>query len=97
MTRKLLRFVHRLADDPRLNLLAGLVLLVTGFLESVALLFEGALRIPIGAHHGIAVFSFLQVMKALPDTLRALKFVEDGEEVLTSDAAAGAAHPKHAA
>jgi hypothetical protein len=92
MNRAILRFVHRVADDPRLNLCSGIILLLTGLLETAALVVEDALGMPIGAHHGVALFGFLQVIKALPDTMRGLKFVEEGEESLLGDASGGAAN-----
>jgi hypothetical protein len=96
MKRSILRLVHRVADDPRLNLCAGLILLATGLLESVALIMEDVLEMPIGAHHGIALFGFLQVIKALPDTMKGLKFVEEGEEMLLNGAPAHNAHSARA-
>jgi hypothetical protein len=92
MKRTILRLVHRVANDPRLNLWAGLILLATGLLESIALIMEDVLEMPIGAHHGIAFFGFLQVIKALPDTMKGLKFVEESEELRNGDVPAGNAH-----
>lgn len=71
--------LHRIAHHPLLNLTSGLILLFTGLLEAVAMLFEGLLSIPLGAHHGIAFFGFLQMIKALPDVMKGLRFVDDGE------------------
>ncbi|MEX2185195.1 MAG: hypothetical protein WD875_00305 [Pirellulales bacterium] len=74
-----LQTLHRIAHHPALNLLAGLILLVTGLLEVLATTVEGLFDFPLGAHHGIVVFGFLQMIKALPDVMKGVKFVDDGE------------------
>jgi hypothetical protein len=80
----------RTAESPTLNLLAGAILLVTGLLESFATMFEGLFGFQIGAHHGIAIFGFLQLLKAFPDTFKGLKLVEEGEKSLARTASVGA-------
>jgi hypothetical protein len=79
-----LAFVHRLANNPLLNLASGLILLLCGALESLAIVCEGVLEIPIGAHHGIIFFGLVQMLKALPDTMKALRFVDDGDRGLVA-------------
>ncbi|MDX1929750.1 MAG: hypothetical protein SFV81_24705 [Pirellulaceae bacterium] len=79
MKRNWLAILHKFAQSPLLNFLSGLILLVTGMLECVATLVESWYRIPIGAHHGIAIFGFLQMIRALPDTMKGLGFIEAGE------------------
>jgi hypothetical protein len=79
MKRNWLPALHRVAQSPLLNFFSGLILLVTGMLECVATLVEGWYEIPIGSHHGIAIFGFLQMIRALPDAMKGLGFIEAGE------------------
>jgi hypothetical protein len=85
-----LNTLHRVAHHPGLNLLAGLILLLTGLLEVLATMIEGLFDFPLGAHHGIVVFGFLQMIKAIPDVMKGIKFVDDGEAVI----APGASTPR---
>ena len=80
--------IHRIAHHPALNFTAGVILLITGLLESLAAIFEDLLQIPLGAHHGIAVFGFLQMVKCLPDMMKGMHFVDDGEFARVPSAAA---------
>jgi hypothetical protein len=77
-----LHSLHRIAHHPILNLLAGFILLLTGVLEALAMVVEGMFDFPLATHHGVMVFGFLHMIKALPDVLKGIKFVDDGEEGL---------------
>jgi hypothetical protein len=76
--------MHRIAHHPVLNLLAGMILLLTGVLEALAMIVEGMFDFPISSHHGVMVFGFLHMIKALPDVLKGVKFVDDGEQELSA-------------
>lgn len=88
--RETIAALHRVAHHPVLNLLAGMILLLTGVLEALATIVEGLFDFPLGMHHGVIVFGFLQMIKALPDVLKGVKFVDDGEEALYPSVAGGA-------
>lgn len=75
------RLLHRIADSPWLNIFAGAILLISGMLEMADTMAVAVLGTPLGAEHGLAVFGALQMLKALPDALKGLKFVEEGEDV----------------
>lgn len=77
-----LRSLHRIAHHPILNMLAGFILLLTGVLEALAMVVEGLFDFPISSTHGVVIFGFLHMIKALPDVLKGVKFVDDGEEGL---------------
>ena len=77
-----LHSLHRIAHHPILNLLAGCILLLTGVLEALAMVVEGMFDFPISSSHGVVIFGFLHMIKALPDVLKGVKFVDDGEESL---------------
>ncbi len=76
-------FVHKFATNPHLNLVSGFILLFCGALETFASLTEDLIWTPFGIHHGIAFYGFIQMLKALPDTMKALRMVDDGDIGLT--------------
>ncbi|RIK84796.1 MAG: hypothetical protein DCC68_00465 [Planctomycetota bacterium] len=82
LRRETLNALHRVAHHPVLNLLAGLILLLTGMLEALATIVKGMFDLPLGVHHGAILFGFLQMIKALPDVMKGVRFVDDGEEGL---------------
>lgn len=96
MKRYLLRALHRVAHSPSLNLLAGIVLLSAGILECFEGLSEDLLGVRFGVHHGLVVFGLLHVLKTLPDVMKGLKFVEDGEKVFRPDAKTSASQSGNA-
>jgi len=63
----------KIIHSPFLNLVSGLILLVTASYET----FEKFDDYSIGVHHGILVFSFIQILKSLPEILHGLKSVEE--------------------
>lgn len=60
----MIRLITRIAHHPYLNLLSGLVLLITASHEILISLEEG-----IGTHHGIAIFGAVQIIKSLPELM----------------------------
>ena len=65
-----------------LNLCSGFILLLSGALEGLASIAEGVFDVPFRLHHGIALFGFIEMIKALPDVMKGLKFIDDGEKTL---------------
>lgn len=85
MRRSLIRaffFAHHFATKPILNLIAGVILFCSGLSEMLEGLTDWTCTQYLGAHHGVFVFGILQVIKALPETMRGLRFIDDGEGVL---------------
>ena len=64
-------FLRSFANNVYVNLSSGLILLITAGYEIVASMGEGE----IGAHHGVAVFATLQIIKTLPH------FVHGAEQI----------------
>jgi hypothetical protein len=90
-------FLHRLASSSYLNFGSGLILLLCGALESFAILTEEMLGISIGAHHGIAFFGAIQMLKALPDFMKGVRFIDDGDRNLIAKMEeSGKDHAAHA-
>lgn len=59
----MMRLLARFAENPCVNLLAGVILLVTAGIEIVQNLEQDV----IGVHHGVAVFAGLQILRVLPE------------------------------
>lgn len=55
--------LEKITQSPYLNLLSGLVLLVTSAYET----WHTIDHFSIGAHHGVLVFSVIQILKTLPE------------------------------
>lgn len=70
--------LRRVTESPALNLGAGLILCCSGLAETFRELSElGEWR--FGAHHGVAVFGLVTVLKSIPDLLEGLEYVSRGE------------------
>ncbi|NQY64785.1 MAG: hypothetical protein HRT38_13830 [Alteromonadaceae bacterium] len=65
--------LKKIVQSPYLNLLSGLVLLITSGSETWNLFDE----LVIGAHHGILIFSIIQIVKTIPEILQGLKEVDE--------------------
>ena len=61
----MIALLRKIAENPYLNLISGLVLLATAGCEIVRTLGDGA----IGAHHGVAFFGLTQIIQSLPHIL----------------------------
>ena len=70
--------LRKITQSPYLNLLSGLVLLVTSAYE-IAVTVDGAV---IGARHGILVFSLIQILKTLPEVMHGLSEIQEADELM---------------
>ena len=61
--------LNRFIQSQFVNLLSGLILLLTSGYETWISIEE----FNIGAHHGVLVFSLVQIMKSLPEILQSVK------------------------
>lgn len=69
--------LKKITESPYLNLLSGLILLVTSAYETITSLGEASL----GAHHGVLVFSIIQLAKVIPEINRGLGEIQEANEV----------------
>lgn len=84
MLKSIVLGVHKVAGSKYLNFSSGLILLLCGLLESFAAVTEELLGLPIGAHHGIAFFGAIQMLKALPDFMKGVRFIDDGDKEIVA-------------
>jgi len=64
--------IWKIVQSPFVNLLAGVILVITAGAEVI----ENWGTFEIGAHHGVAIFGLLQILKALPEVMEGLEEIE---------------------
>lgn len=70
---KIKTLLRRLAEDPFLNLAAGIALLIFSLLEVGPTLLEDIEAFKFGSHHGVSIFSAWHIFKVLPDCLEGIE------------------------
>jgi len=74
-----IRALRRIVENPYLNILIGILFLYSGLYEAKKE-FEELGHFELGAHHGVALFAALHLLKVLPDLFEGLEYFEKGEE-----------------
>ena len=80
--RSLTTGIKALAESTWLKFTTGIVLLTSGLDEAVETLLADISALELGAHHGVMVLGFVNVLSSLPDMLDGLTgtFLTDDEE-----------------
>ena len=74
-----MQIIKTLLASPYLDLITGIILLVSGMTESWQEYQElGGIR--LGVHHGIILFSIVQIVKSLPDIFEGLEYISQAGE-----------------
>ena len=73
LTIKIETYLRPLTEDPRLNLAAGLALLIFSLLEVGPTLLEDIKAFNLGSHHGASIFGAWHIFKVLPDCLEGIE------------------------
>ncbi|MEJ6570100.1 MAG: hypothetical protein QNL80_14650 [Akkermansiaceae bacterium] len=68
--------LKKIIQSPYLNLLSGLILLITAGYET----WESFGEASIGAHHGILIFSLIHIAKSIPEVMHGLKELDEANE-----------------
>ena len=85
--RAITRWVRALAESPWMKFTTGAVLLTSGLDEAIDTLFSDLSSLKLGAHHGVMMLGFVNVLSALPDMLDGLVgtvLLDEGEDELDS-------------
>ena len=64
--------IKTVAESPWMKFTTGVVLLTSGLDEAVETLFADLSALELGAHHGVMVLGFVNVLSSLPDMLDGL-------------------------
>lgn len=70
--------LREITESPYLNLLSGLILLITSAYE-IMVTMNGTM---FGIRHGILVFSVIQIVKAIPDIMHGLTEIEEADQLM---------------
>ncbi len=68
--------LEKIVKSPYLNLLVGLVLLITAGYE----IYESFEHGSVGAHHGIAFYALIHILRTLPEFMRGLEKIHQVSE-----------------
>jgi len=87
--RSFMAGIKSLAESSWIKFTTGVVLLTSGLDEAVETLFADISALELGAHHGVMVLGFVNILSSLPDMLDGLTgtFLVDDEEEDQSAAA----------
>lgn len=80
MRKKAIRALRKIADNPLVNLSAGLILIATAMSEIMESA-ESAEEAGIGAHHGVLAFGIIHALTALPELLHGIDELIKADEV----------------
>ena len=86
--RSLARGVRAVAESPWMKFTTGVVLLTSGLDEAIDTLFSDLTALELGAHHGVMLLGFVNVLSSLPDMLDGLVgtfLVDESEEEEQAD------------
>jgi hypothetical protein len=83
--------IRAVTDSPLIKFTTGMVLLTSGLDEAIETIFADLSALELGAHHGVMVLGFVNVLSSLPDMLDGLSSTflvdEKGEEPADADIA----------
>lgn len=85
--------IKAVAESPWTKFTTGVVLLTSGLDEAAETLFADLSALELGAHHGVMVLGFVNLLSSLPDMLEGLVGTFLVDEQNTSEADAGAVIP----
>ena len=74
----------RMLASPWLNLVVGLVLLISSGWETIEAFTKESNM--LATRHGVLLFSIVQVLKALPDLMEALRSADESSRALSGEA-----------
>lgn len=85
--------IKAVAESPWTKFTTGVVLLTSGLDEAAETLFADLSALELGAHHGVMVLGFVNLLSSLPDMLEGLVGTFLVDEQNTSEADAGVVIP----
>jgi hypothetical protein len=74
-----MQLIKMILASPYLDLITGIILFVSGVAESWQE-FQTLDSFRFGVHHGVVLFSIVQIIKSLPDIFEGLEFLNQAGE-----------------
>lgn len=68
--------LEKIVESPYLNLIAGIILILAAGVE----VYETAEESQLGGHHGLFVFAFIHILKAIPEILHGFDDIEKAKK-----------------
>lgn len=68
-----MKYLTKFVENPYVNMIVGLIVLFSGLSEAWETLSKDIFSGNFGAHHGMMVLGFFQVLKSLPSILSGIK------------------------
>ena len=99
--RSLTAGIKSLAESTWIKFTTGIVLLTSGLDEAMETLFSDISALELGAHHGVMVLGFVNILSSLPDMLDGLvgTFLadDDNDDETVEEQRPDALHPSRSA
>lgn len=74
-------YLRKLVHNPYLDLILGVVLVVTGLSEAWGTIADDVANFRFGVHHGAIVFGFVTAFRSVVDIFAGLEFMDEAEYV----------------
>lgn len=71
--------IKKFIDNPKTSLVMGIILLITGVLESMETVLEEMMGLEIGIHHGIIIFAFARILDAIAHLYEGIEDINNYE------------------
>ena len=68
-----MKSLKKFVKNPYVNIIIGIILLLSGLVEAWDTLSEDIMNGNFGAHHGVIIFGLFQILKCLPDIFEGIE------------------------
>jgi hypothetical protein len=62
-----MKYFKKMVNNPYVNIIIGLILLLSGLNEAWETLYEDIMNGHFGVHHGVIIFGLFHALKCIPD------------------------------
>ncbi len=80
MSRTFFAALHKITENPLVNIFVGLIFATTGVLEIIDGFQSEMKSNAIGVHHGAVLFGTVHILKSLPEFFEGAKYFEKSED-----------------
>jgi hypothetical protein len=72
-----MKYIKKFVESPYVNIIIGIILLLSGLSEAWETLFEDIMNGNFGARHGVIIYGLFQVLKCIPDMFEGLEHLTE--------------------